>query len=484
MADTLAINDPRLNLLAPPSPWNPDAVAAPALASAITPPQVQAPPIGVPIGKVIAPPTQTQTDTSERSRLINTGSGVSQIHNPLLRGIARAADIAGSVFLPGLAAAIPGTTLHHNILVNQASRNVATDQAGDKANVDLQDSQAQVQQRQALAAQETAKAATLGDPRKAVDPSKTVTTDDGVFQLNPETGHYDTRVGDAVAKPLSIEQQAYDFAIKNGKNPVDALGAVYGAKNTKDAGLPQQYLDAISSGDTVKAGLIKKVINDTSTQPKIEVHAAEAGSGSAGTWQMVMDKDGNPKFFNNKTGEIKDNVAGITKGKGDRATVDEQKRADLAKNMNENLNAMEDILSRRPELFGPIAGRLTDAKAGLGTDDPDIAKMINIKHQLGMVAQGTHGMRSAQGIESAANSLLGGFHNSPAATKAALESARTSAATFLDDANKPGQSRGEGIVPSGLAVSLKDAMSLDRNKGKSEADVRKDIEAHGHAVKP
>jgi hypothetical protein len=31
-------------------------------------------------------------------------------------------------------------------------------------------------------------------------------------------------------------------------------------------------------------------------------------------------------------------------------------------------------------------------------------------------------------------------------------------------------------------VSLKDAMALPQNKGKSEADVRKDIEAHHHTV--
>lgn len=37
---------------------------------------------------------------------------------------------------------------------------------------------------------------------------------------------------------------------------------------------------------------------------------------------------------------------------------------------------------------------------------------------------------------------------------------------------------------SGKAVSLKDAMALPVNKGKSEADVRKDIESHGHTVAP
>ena len=252
-------------------------------------------------------------------------------------------------------------------------------------------------------------------------------------------------------KPQTIEEQAYDYAVKQGKSPMDALAAVYQSKSPvkaeKDAGLPQQYLDAIASGDSTKAGLIKQVIHDTQVQPKIDIHQANAPAGSSGTWQMVMDKDGNPKFWNSKTGEMKDNAQGLTKPKGDRATVDEQKRADLAKNMNENLDSMEDIVRRRPELFGPLAGRFTGAKQSFGTDDPDIARMETIKHNLGMVAQGTHGMRSATGIETAANSLLNGFHNSPKATLSALEAGRSSSRTFLDDANNPGKSRGAGITP-------------------------------------
>ena len=382
-----------------------------------------APSVGPSLGTPLvtqAPPTQTQADQTERNRLINTGSGLDQISNPLLRGIARTADIVGSVFAPNLAQFIPGTTLHHQLLVNQATNNVEKDQAAD-------DQSAQIQQRQALAQQEEAKASQLTDPQKAVDPSKTVQTDDGVYQLNPVTGKYDIRVGDTVqkpAKPVPIEQQAYDFAIKSGKNPLDAYAAVYGAKNTKTDNLPEQYLEAQQSGDTVKADLIRKTIQDTQTAPKITVlNAAAANRADAAA----------TKADTTKTAKL---------------SSDEQKRADLAQNMNENINALEDIANRRPDLFGPVAGRLTDAKTALGTSDPDIAQLQVIKHQLGMVAQGAHGMRSAQGVESAANSLTNGYHNSPEATKAALEAARSSVKTFLSDANNPGQSRGEGNPPA------------------------------------
>jgi hypothetical protein len=168
-------------------------------------------------------------------------------------------------------------------------------------------------------------------------------------------------------------------------------------------------------------------------------------------------------------------------------SADEQKRADLAQNLNENIDTLEDILKRRPELFGPVAGRWTQVRSVAGTDDPDVSQLMTIEHQLGMVAQGAHGMRSAQGVESAARSLTNGFHNSPTATKAALEAARKSVGTFLGDSQKPGQARTATASPAGgdgPAHSLATAMALPFNKGKSADQVRADLVSRGYRVVP
>lgn len=143
---------------------------APALGTGIAMPG-SAPDLGSPVlpSVSLTPPTQTQTDQAERNRLIDTGSGVSQISNPLLRGIARAGDIAASVFAPNIAQFLPGTTLHHNLLVNQATNNVAKDQAEEQSATAEQDSQAQVKQREALAEQEQAKAFALTHPKPVAD---------------------------------------------------------------------------------------------------------------------------------------------------------------------------------------------------------------------------------------------------------------------------------------------------------------------------
>lgn len=122
--------------------------AAPALGTTIGMPSTT-PALVAPISPVVTrTPSQTDNDIAERNRLVSTGSGIDQIKNPLLKGLARAGDIAASVFAPNVAAFIPGTTLHHNMLVNQASRNVAQDQAQEKNAADVADTQAQTQQRQ------------------------------------------------------------------------------------------------------------------------------------------------------------------------------------------------------------------------------------------------------------------------------------------------------------------------------------------------
>ncbi|HEX3156805.1 MAG TPA: hypothetical protein VHV32_19405 [Candidatus Angelobacter sp.] len=135
-------------------------------------------------------------------------------------------------------------------------------------------------------------------------------------------------------------------------------------------------------------------------------------------------------------------------------SADEQKRADLVENLNENLDQLEDIVNRRPDLFGKIAGRTTKAKEWLGSDDPDIAALKGIEDRLGMVQQSSHGMRSAQHVEASANSLLNGFKNGADAMKRAISDARNSGKTFTEDAQRAkGEKVPEHAKPKDLGAA-------------------------------
>src|SRR5262249_43946262 len=71
-----------------------------------------------------APPTQAQ---ARLNHLEDTGSGISQIHSLWARVPLQIAEGIGNAFAPAITQAIPGTQLHHNMLVNQAKSAVDTE---------------------------------------------------------------------------------------------------------------------------------------------------------------------------------------------------------------------------------------------------------------------------------------------------------------------------------------------------------------------
>jgi hypothetical protein len=260
MAGTLSNTNPLFRpFLTPPD-------AAPALGNVIAMPS-QTPALPAPLAPAVSRvPRESEVLQSKYNDAVNAPDTISGIHNPLVRGIARAGDIAASVFAPRLAQYLPGTTLNHQRQVGIAANNAKMAGEQDKTVADIAQNEAQ-----------TARDVTATNlaPQKASDEHSLAQAQIGNYES--EVKHRDN----PIPKSKTIEEQAYDYAVSQGKNPLDAYSSVYGAKNVKDAGLPQQYLDAIASGDTTKAALIKKVINDTSTAPKIQVIQAAAATKEA-----------------------------------------------------------------------------------------------------------------------------------------------------------------------------------------------------------
>lgn len=89
----------------------------------------------------------------------------------------------------------------------------------------------------------------------------------------------------------------------------------------------------------------------------------------------------------------------------EKPTADEDRRADLTDAFKGYATDLRDIAARRPDLFGPLSGRVGHARAVLGSDDPDIQAIQRIKEQLGTVSLGAHSLRNAGHIETAANSI-------------------------------------------------------------------------------
>jgi hypothetical protein len=178
------------------------------LVPSIPPPSVAAPSSGPSMSVPKIGPQQ-----SELNRLETTGSGVSQIGNPVLRGIARVGDVLGSVFAPRIAGAIPGTTMHHNQLVTQ--------QEG------LANQEAAYGQKQSQAAQEQATAGHINAETNALQHpgDKPANNEIELFQKSPEQleQFYSAKEGHQPDKGVTNAQAGYAQAIaealKNGRDP-------------------------------------------------------------------------------------------------------------------------------------------------------------------------------------------------------------------------------------------------------------------------
>lgn len=121
-----------------------------------------------------------------------------------------------------------------------------------------------------------------------------------------------------------------------------------------------------------------------------------------------------------------------------KVTADEKKKAELAENIAENANAVNDALARRPDLIGAVAGRFTNVQQMIGNNDKDISAIGNRIHNIAMANSGVHGFRSQEGVKDTEATLLNHFKNGPDAVKGALASNVDSVQTFIDNARPEG----------------------------------------------
>lgn len=295
--------------------------------------------------------------------------------------------------------------------VERGRKSVANEQLVEKNSAETERDLAQAEnQRSEAEARRNPPAKTKPDP-------KTVDTGEGVFQYNEASGRYDIRVADSKTK-AGPEEKFMGVPVKDIQAEITAN--------------PQTYPNGDIYSNRKKAAL--------------NLGASEAASKREPPHALVAEPqpDGSSKIVEVKSGStLKKGAQTVSEfGKSATPTADEQRRADLAENMNENLNQLEEIVKRSPNLFGPAAGRLTSLRGTIGTGNEDIAALETLKHQLGMAQLGAHSMRSAQGVEKAAESILNGFNNTPEAILASIAAARNSLKTFHDDVTRKGGDAG------------------------------------------
>lgn len=300
-----------------PEPSAPGAIAqppAPALTQLAAPSKVR--------GLGPLPGSPEGNNSAELQRLQSSPSGIGQMaaHPGLGHHIAghalQIADAIGSAFFPAIAAGIPGTQLHHNVLIHQAAGNVARDQQAQTA----QDEQGY---KQAQTAHAQAQADEIVNPHVAPqsDIFKALPTATGYGSFNERKGTLEplTMNGQTAQPPEKAEKekQIKEFTGADGKVyslEVDDQGHPIG-RPIKMEGGGDQLQGKVNEGndfDKYFADLVKTGVKD-SPQARLDARKEYAAAGqkpptvnvSTGSFTMAEDTEGHPVLFNSKTGQTK-----------------------------------------------------------------------------------------------------------------------------------------------------------------------------------
>ncbi len=96
------------------------------------------------LNRVTAPP-MAATNPLAHTKADTGRSGIGQIHNPFLRGLATVGDAVGSAVLPNVLRFVPGTELHHRDVVSDAEGVVNADVARAKSGAETSEANARAE---------------------------------------------------------------------------------------------------------------------------------------------------------------------------------------------------------------------------------------------------------------------------------------------------------------------------------------------------
>jgi hypothetical protein len=348
---------------------------------------------------------------------------------------------------------IPGTELHHRMLLGQDRANIAGDieEQGKEATTAETQARTPLIEAQTRAANATADAAGQPKPKEeSWQPFAASTDMDGT--------------------PLLHEVNSGQVVRADNHQPPTGFKAV-APKNDKPDSPEQQFID-----DETKRGIpLAKAIQDYA------IASQRPDRPEKPPRQMIVGPDG--RVIELHPGDmVPQGSKTVTGDLTNKPTADEQRRSDLSENLNENLATLEEIVGRRPDLFGPMAGRLTGIKGALGSNDPDIGTLETIKHQIGMAQISAHGMRSAQGIGSAADSILNSFKNGPDAVRASINAARNSVKTFTGDADRAKAGANQPAPKGGKTLSMSAIQQAAKDHNVSVDEAKRQAQAAGYTI--
>jgi hypothetical protein len=155
-------------------------------------------------------------------------------------------------------------------------------------------------------------------------------------------------------------------------------------------------------------------------------------------------------------------------------TAADRTKMELAQADEQNLDIIKAVITKRPDLVGAMAGRVTNGKWAIVTNDPDLERLKVAYDNYALAAVGIHGSRSFQNKEEAQATLSNKNKNGAAAVLAGVDAARQSAETFahphprsIDGSDYIALPAGNGAVASSYVTS----QALKKTGGNQQAAI-------------
>jgi hypothetical protein len=383
-------------------------------------PEPQAPPLAPmqpaaqprPLVKPPQPSENEQELQQKFNHVSTTGSGISQIHNPVGRTLLTIADAIGSGLFPRIAMNIPGTAAHHQQVLGETEHSLEHEQKNRQ--------QTSAEQEQAARATELESRPELAQAKHDLESERideAARSHQATEDIN-RAKNEGTQTARESALEISARRAGYRHNAAGELEPIPYEEMTPAEQANYDLHSSQKEL-ADATAQLRKAQAMKDPKSEELARMRLDIANRRLGL-SQSTYNaryLGTDTQGNPLPGAMLTDENK--PVGSVNAPNVRPTGTQRTRGNLAVSGLEQLNDMRSIVQKHPEYFGPGAGRATAFQKWIGSQDPEAQRFLTASEILADHAAGVFGARS-EGTLAAQRIASGQLKDNPAAIIAAL----------------------------------------------------------------
>jgi hypothetical protein len=370
--------------------------------------------------------------TATQEKLANTqemGSGISRIHNPVLKTLATVGDVLAGTFAPRAEQLIPGTEGNYALHLARAQNAVKGEEAQQLAPIERRLKTAQATEQESLPDLHQAQAEATAAKERELETGHRNTED--INRLKAENqqmnaaatrkstlaqhGFKENEKGEIVpleyAEMSEPQQAVHDLKAAQSEQAeaTAQLRKAQAANQPQVAALAQARLASANEAHNIAA----RRLGLSEQQFEMRAHGTQGGVALPGAIESDQGQPIGTAFQQNV-----------------RPTGQERNKADLATSAHQQIQDLKSIVQRRPDIFGPAAGRKTDFNVWLGSQDPDAQAFRAARTIAGDHLAGVFGGRSEAALN-ALDSAIGHFKDNPKAVIAGLDQLDKANAGFI-----------------------------------------------------